>query len=166
MAKNKSGFIQLRNDIVECPAFDIIQAVIICKIASWQREKRKFFQSKQEIAKEFKVDWKTINRRMNELEDMGVIVRRGKVKRSTVYEVNALKLETYLSGMNQSGNIPERNESSRKHTREVDYNTNNKTSNKTSFIEEGTSGVPSSKDKKARISEDAINALAKDIDID
>lgn len=143
------GFIQLQNAILECEHFCVIQSVIIAKIASWQRNGKTFFQSKQEIAKEFRVDRKTISRRMDSLEEMGVIQRDGKVKRSVIYKVNIHKLDMYLKGTHPERNVPDRYTSSKKCTTSDHYNNNNKNSNKTIFIEEGTSGVPSSTDQKA-----------------
>lgn len=165
MAKNTKGFIQLRNDIVECPAFDIIQAVIICKIASWQREDKKFFQSKQEIAKEFQVNRRTIQRRMQELEDKGIIYRDGKVKRSIVYKVDVYKLDMCLRVTHPTQYVTESHTSSKICTRESHYNTNNKTSNKTSFKEEDVL-ASSSKGKKTHISQNDIEDLANDIELD
>ena len=152
MKQAKEGFIKLKNQVIECESFDIIQSVIIAKITSWQREGRQFFQSKEELAKEFKVDRKTISRRMKELEDMGVIYREGKVKRSSIYKVNPHKLHLYLSGTNLELNVPEGYKSSEICTSSTHYNNNNKNSNKTIFIGEedvSSSSSPTEKDLEA-----------------
>ena len=155
--KNKpinGSFIAVTDRLMQCKEFDLYQKLIIAYISSYQRQEMKFFMSKQELAERFDCSWKTVKRRMDSLEEMGILIRGGKVKRTIVYRVNADKLETYLTGMYSKGNIPDSTVSSRKHTREYDYKNTNKNSNKTIFIEEETSGVSSSKDQKSPKPED------------
>ena len=153
----KGPFIAIKDDLMQCNAFDLYQKLIIAYISSYQRQGKTFFMSKQELAARFDCNWKTVQRRMDDLEKAGVIYRDGKVKRSSIFKVNQYKLHSYLTGMYSELNIPESPVSSEKHTSEYDYKNNNKTINKNSFIEEGDAfaSSPSSGD---------IEALASEID--
>jgi len=157
----KGSFIAVTDRLMQCEAFDLYQKLIIAYISSYQRQEMKFFMSKAEFAKRFDCSWKTIKRRMDKLEEMRVIQKGGKVKRSIIYRVNPDVLETYLTGMYSKQNIPDRDVSSRKQDTVSGYKNNNKNSNKTIFREEeevsSTSSSPTKKD---------IEALAASIDID
>lgn len=141
-----SKFTQIPNWYWEC-GLDIYEVNIIARIASWQRDKKDFFESYPSLAKKFNTHVNTIKNKFKKLEAAGLIYRNGKAGRSikwkvSDYEMNQLhkeyktctdtvkKTDKSNTCTNSTQTVQEIDSKS---TRDRLYNTNHKTSNKTSF---------------------------------
>jgi len=72
------------------PPIDII---LISSIASWQRDKKEFFESKEQMALKFNCSTKTIQRSIKSLVNKGLIKETGKKGRVVKYEIIQSALE-------------------------------------------------------------------------
>ncbi len=152
MNKHIQGeFIAIQQRLFECEALDIYHINIIAWISSYQRQGQPFFMSKTELAKRFKCNMRTIIRRLDELELIGIIYKDGKVKRSWRYKVNSAKLDYCLRVNNLETLLTQSQTSQKIVDSSTHYNTNNKTSsNKTSFRDEDDFKSSSSSKPKAK----------------
>lgn len=169
-AKDKvEPFTMIKEWYWEC-GLDITEVNILARIASWQREKKVFFESKSSLAKLFKCDRKVIIRRFEHLESIGVIVKGETKGRAFSYSVNENRLnELYLKGTTDISNctsevqddtkcVPQENDGC---TSEERYH-NNKTINKNSFKKEDDCSSSSSFQAPKTISETDLIKLARE----
>ena len=130
--KKQETFTQIKDWYWEC-GLDIYEVNIISRIASWQRANKEFYEGKDSISKLFGCDRKTIMRKFDKLEKIGILVKGEKRGRSYLYKINESKLnELYISTREvqiDTTLVPDRYTLS---TSVVHYNTT-QTSNKTSL---------------------------------
>jgi transposase len=166
-----SKFTQLPEWYWEC-GLDIYEVNILARISSWQRDNKSFFESYDSLAKRFNTHYNTIRNKFKKLEKLGLITKNGKAGRSTKWKVNEYELnqlhktykrcqninETVDTDKTCKNNAQNLQEMSDVLTRDVSYNTNYKTSNKTSFmVDESLADSPPR--------EEEIQAFANDLDI-
>jgi len=172
MAKDKSQntFTQINNKWWGI-GLDPYELLIIAKVASWQRTKKEFYQSKQSIAEDFCCSTKTIKNKFKGLVDRNILVITGKHKRMTKYIINQVELSRLIEAKDMGTRCPH----SSRYGHHVPYNgapgahyNNTKTSNKTSLVEEDDIlSSSSSKDPekpKQLVTDEAILELLNDIE--
>ena len=163
--KKVESFLKVPDWYWEC-GLDIYEVMILCMIASWQRQDKEFFMGKKDIAAKFNCDHKVIFRRFKNLENIGLIKRGDKVGRSFKYKIDQNKLE-YLKGISTSEvpidqpGVPQRYQHS---TPEVLYK-NPKNSNKTILREEEEKGSSSPQTKKKEVTDVALHQFSRDINL-
>ena len=171
MNKNKQQetFTQIKDWYWQC-GLDIYEVNIISRIASWQRANKEFFESKDSISKLFNCDRKTIIRKFEKLERLGIIIKSGKKGRSYIYKINEMNLHKLYNSTSEvqidEALVPERYNNC---TREVHYNTT-QTSNKTSLREEETlferSSSKDPKEPKKTVTDKDVEMLALTLDLE
>ena len=153
----QESFTKIPNWYWQC-GLDIYEVNIIARIASWQRDKKEFYESYDSIACMFNTHYNTIRNRFKKLEKMGIIKSNGKKGRSIKWVVDNNKLNALkYSNTTCKNNETFLHEVSDILTPDVSYNTN-KTSNKTSFRERESSTDSLSNEMKALM-------VLKDLDI-
>jgi hypothetical protein len=127
---------------------DLIEVIIIARIASWQRAKKEFFESYESLAPKFNCHYNTVRNKFLKLEKEGIIYKTGKNKRAWKWKVNEVNLNA-RKDTNKECKNNERNLQPELVllTPDVNYNTP-KTSNKTSFRAEEANGASSPNPKK------------------
>jgi DNA-binding transcriptional regulator YhcF (GntR family) len=166
-----SKFTQIPNWYWEC-GLDIYEVNILARIASWQRDKKDFFESYPSLANRFNLHVNTIKNKFKKLEKLGLITRNGKAGRSIRWKVDEYQLNQLHKEYKRCTNIDQTADKYKTCTniaqkvQEIDYNstpdrlynTNYKTSNKTSFmVDESLADSPPR--------EEEIQAFANDLDI-
>jgi len=157
--KNQT-FTQIKDWYWEC-GLDIYEVNIIARIASWQRNKKQFFESKDHIAKLFGCDRKTIIRKFEKLQNLGILIKGEKHGRTYVYRINEMELhKLYICTREvqiDMRSVPERYIYS---TSEVHYNTT-QTNNKISLGAEEEDKSSSAQPKKPLTNEEILSILKK-----
>ena len=137
-------FIQVQQRLYDCELLDIYHINILAWISSYQRQEKDFFMSQTELAKKFKCNVRTVMRRFDNLQKWELVKKNGKHKRSWKWIVNADKLHYFaekhcgLKVIHPERNMTQSQLSKKKHDSTTRYNTNNKTSNKTSLRREAS----------------------------
>ncbi len=90
--KKEEGFLKVPNWYWDTglPPIDIL---LLSSIASWQRDKKEFFESKEQMALKFNCSAKTIQRSIKTLVNKGLIKETGKKGRVVKYEIIQAALE-------------------------------------------------------------------------
>lgn len=96
-AKKDLPFTKIQQRLYECTHFDLIEINLIARIASWQREGRTFFESKQVTAKLFKTTRPTLDTRFENLISLGIIKKGKKRGRASEYKINEDNLGKFLT---------------------------------------------------------------------
>ena len=134
MRKVAKGFIAIDQRLYDSD-LDIYHINILSWILSYQVQDQPFFMSKIVMAEKFGCNRKTIERRFNDLQSLGIIMKGEKYKRMYKYKVNLHRLDMYLRVPYPERSGTQSTISSKKRYTEYHYkNSTNKTSsNKTSF---------------------------------
>ncbi len=94
MAKRNQGFVQIPNWYFEC-GLTLIQVNTLAQIASYQREDKQYFRSAESLACMFGVSYSHMRKVLSDLVDMGILKKKGKMKRMWKYQIDATRLEKY-----------------------------------------------------------------------
>lgn len=137
------GFIQIPNWYFEC-GLTLIQVNTLAQIASYQRQDKQYFRSAESLACMFGVSYSHMRKVLSDLVDMGIIKKKGKVKRMWKYQIDVNRLEQYR--VKAQCKPPQEDSATTKHKDErycsqeaqivppgSNYNTNKTSLNKTSF---------------------------------
>jgi len=121
---------------------DPYELLILARVASWIREGKEYFESKERVAKEIGAALMTTKNKFKSLEDRNILVRDGKHKRMVKYKINQTELDKLIRNKDKytrcTNNERLVHQVSNISTPDVLYNTNKTSSNKTSFREEET----------------------------
>ena len=174
--KKDLPFTKIQQRLYECTHFDLIEINLIARIASWQRQNKVFFESKQVTASLLKTTRPTLDTRFDKLILLGIIKKGKKRGRASEYNINSANLDKFLAW---SINNPDFNICKAtlhkvptfvkplyidcKTT--LHYNNNNKTIlNKNSFID-GEEDLASSPSKRPELTKEELEAFANDLEI-
>ena len=98
MDKNTTlTFTQIQDRLYECVHFDLIEVNLIARIASWQRQKKLFFESKSVTAELLKTTRPTLDKRFDKLMAIGIIKKGKKRGRASEYTINEFNLDKFLA---------------------------------------------------------------------
>jgi len=93
----QSTFTQIQDRLYECQHFDLIEVNLIARIASWQRQKKVFFESKSITASLLKVTRPTLDTRFKRLISLGIIKKGKKRGRASEYNISEYNLDKFLA---------------------------------------------------------------------
>ena len=141
--KKDKGFVQIPNWYFEC-GLTLIEVNTLAQIASYQREDKQYFRSAESLACMFGVSYSHMRKVLSDLVDMGILKKKGKMKRMWKYQIDATRLEKYriaakCKPLQEDSAHQKHNKSTKCHQEAQivpsgsNYNTNKTSLNKTSF---------------------------------
>ena len=170
MAKRNQGFVQIPNWYFEC-GLTLIQVNTLAQIASYQREDKQYFRSAESLACMFGVSYSHMRKVLSDLVDMGILQKKGKMKRMWKYQIDATRLEKYR--LEAKCKPPQEDSAHQKHKDDrlcsqeaqlvppgSNYNTNKTSLYKTSF--KGNESLL----ERSSPTQEEIAELAADINLD
>ena len=141
------NFIQLQERLYDNEHLDIYHVNILAWVQSYNRQKKPFFMSNEELAKKLTCNPKTVKRKFDDLIKWDLIVNVGKRGRSWVRETDGDRIHKFLHyGPKVHNEDRLRTLSTDQTDTESSYNTT-KTSNKTSLRAEAFSNASPSIDE-------------------
>lgn len=122
MAKTRKGWLQIPHWYFQC-GLTLVQVNTLAEISSWQRPdkdgkipKGDFYQSMEGLACKYNISYSQMRRVFASLLDLGVIKRKGKMKRMWRYVVvesklNQLKIDTDCKLQQQEDSVHDEQQS-------------------------------------------------------